>query len=67
VIEEYMDPSDLEEKGLINPEIGNPNLNHPSDHYSLAYKVYLEKYLDSKMQNNNKIPLFNSILGNIIL
>ena len=42
IIEEYMDPIDLEKDILLNKDIGNPCRNHPSDHYSIAYKVQLK-------------------------
>jgi len=31
----------LEDKDVIDPDMANPCENHPSDHYSLAYKVRL--------------------------
>ena len=36
---EYLDPGDVEKDGLINNDIGNPCPNHPSDHYSIGYKI----------------------------
>ena len=36
---EYLDPEDIEKDGLLNNEIGYPNATHPSDHFSLGYKV----------------------------
>ena len=42
IIVDYLDPGDLEREGLINSSIGNPCSNHPSDHYSIGYKVYLK-------------------------
>jgi len=36
-----MDPSQVEEDGLLNTEIGYPAPNHPSDHLSIAYEVVL--------------------------
>jgi len=37
VVEQFMDPKDLENDGQINQDIGNPCPTHPSDHYSIAY------------------------------
>jgi len=37
VIEKYLDPTDVENEGLLNMEIGNPCPTHPSDHYSIGY------------------------------
>ena len=42
VILEYMDPTDVEKDGQLNKQWGNPCENHPSDHYSIAYKVSLD-------------------------
>ena len=36
---ECLDPSNVEKDGLLNTDIGNPNPSHPSDHYSIGYKV----------------------------
>ena len=38
-VSEFFDTKDLEDAGLLDMEIGNPTKDHPSDHYSLAYKV----------------------------
>jgi len=40
-IKEYLDPGDLERDRLLNSEVGNPCPTHPSDHYSIGYKVEL--------------------------
>ena len=37
-----LDPSDLKRDGLVNEETLNPSLNHPSDHYSIAYEVLFQ-------------------------
>jgi len=42
VIKRCMDPSDLEKEALLNTEIGYPSPDHPSDHFSIAYKVFLK-------------------------
>ena len=39
---EYIDFDHLVENNLIDMKMGNPCVNHPSDHYSLAYKVQIE-------------------------
>ena len=36
---QYLDPSDLEKDGVLNKEIGYPNASHPSDHFSIGYKI----------------------------
>ena len=38
---EYLDPEDLETDGMLNNEIGYPNASHPSDHFSIGYKILL--------------------------
>ena len=38
-VTEFFDAEDIEDAGLLNNEIGNPTKDHPSDHYSLAYRV----------------------------
>ena len=38
-VEEYLEPADVK----VDSEIANPSINHPSDHYSIGYKVRLEK------------------------
>ena len=37
-----MDPSDLEKGGQLNTSIGYPSPDHPSDHFSIAYKVFMK-------------------------
>ena len=49
-----MNPQDLEDQDQLDLEIANPCKNHPSDHYSLAYKVYFEFW----NQNVNKVKNF---------
>ena len=39
IIDHYLDTEDLDKENLLNKLIGNPCPNHPSDHYSLAYKI----------------------------
>ena len=39
VVEASLDPDDIEKRGQLNMQVGNPCPNHPSDHYSLVYKV----------------------------
>ena len=39
---EYQDNGDLEQMKLIDLNIGLPSSNYPSDHLSIAYKVYFE-------------------------
>ena len=41
LIEQILDIAGLEKDGLLNTTLGNPCQNHPSDHYSLVYKVQL--------------------------
>ena len=38
-VSEYLNPADLQKEDLLNNEVGNPCPNHPSDHYSLGYKI----------------------------
>ena len=42
VIEEFMDPVDLSRYSLLNLKDGYPYYDHPSDHFSVAYKVFLK-------------------------
>ena len=35
----FTDAEDLETNGQIDKEMANPCVDHPSDHYSLAYKI----------------------------
>ena len=40
LIEEFMGPEEIE----LNKEIGYPCHNHPSDHFSIGYKLQLKKF-----------------------
>ena len=42
VIKRYMEPLELEQDGLLNTDIGYPSPDHPSDHFSIGYKVFLK-------------------------
>jgi hypothetical protein len=40
-VSKYMDPAQIEKDGNLNTEIGYPAPDWPSDHFSIAYEVYL--------------------------
>ena len=42
IVEEFMDPVDLARYDLLDKEDGYPSYDHPSDHFSIAYKIYLK-------------------------
>ena len=51
---DYLDPEDLDHDGLLNYDIGNPCPNHPSDHYSIGYKVLIKMLDEGNAQKMSK-------------